>query len=355
MEKIGINEFGTFLQVNKEIFNGFKFIGSARYDKNSNYKGRVTPRVAAVYTFADKHNLRFSYQTGFRNPDTQSQYIYFPAGSTILLGTARDNAERYGVMEGGAWTRSSYNAFLATGGILDETTGAPTGGNPAVLQEAYANYIKPERLEAFEFGYKGVIADKVLVDANYFTTNYTDFEGGVNLVSKLPTTHRGQTLAPGTGFAVDSYTTDDVKTWGFGLGLTFDIGSGYKLISNYNFQRQEIDYSEPNSDFLSYFNTPENMYTFTFSNREVFKNFGFSASLRFQDEFMYESTFANMMIPSHGALDAQVSYKIESIGTILKVGGNHIGIGNNDYRSRPGGPFIGKLFYASLTFDELLN
>ena len=34
-------------------------------------------------------------------------------------------------------------------------------------------------------------------------TDYTDFEGGVNLVSKLPTTHRGQTLAPGTGFAVD--------------------------------------------------------------------------------------------------------------------------------------------------------
>jgi len=355
LEKISINEFGSFLQVNKEIFTGFKFIGSARYDKNSNYKGRVTPRVAAVYTFADKHNLRFSYQTGFRNPDTQSQYIYFPAGSTILLGTARDNAERYGVMEGGAWTRSSYNAYLASGGILDETTGNPTGGNPALLQEAYANYIKPERLSAFEFGYKGVIGEKVLVDANYFTTNYTDFEGGVNLVSKLPTTHRGQTLAPGTGFAVDSYTTDEVKTWGFGLGLTFDIGSGYKLIGNYNFQRQEIDYSEPNSDFLSYFNTPENMYSFTFSNREVFENFGFSASLRFQDDFLYESTFANMHIPSHGALDAQVSYKIESMSTVLKVGGNHIGIGNNDYRSRPGGPFIGKLYYVSLTFDELLN
>ena len=193
------------------------------------------------------------------------------------------------------------------------------------------------------------------MDAHYFTTDYTDFEGGVNLDSNLPTTHRGQTLAPGTGFAVDSYTTDEVKTWGFGLGLTFDIGSGYKLIGNYNFQRQEIDYSEPNSDFLSYFNTPENMYSFTFSNREVFENFGFSASLRFQDDFLYESTFANMHIPSHGALDAQVSYKIESMSTILKVGGNHIGIGNNDYRSRPGGPFVGKLYYVSLTFDELLN
>ena len=44
-----------------------------------------------------------------------------------------------------------------------------------------------------------------------------------------------------------------------------------------------------------------------------------------------------------------------SMKSILKVGGNHIGIDNNDYRSRPGGPFVGKLFYVSLTFDEFLN
>ena len=128
------------------------------------------------------------------------------------------------------WTRSSYNAYLASGGILDETTGNPTGGNPAILQEAYAN-IKPERLSAFEFGYKGVISDKVLVDANYFTTDYTDFEGGVNLVSVAYNTQRSNSCS-GYWIAVDSYTTDEVKTWGFGLGLTFDIGSGYKLIGN---------------------------------------------------------------------------------------------------------------------------
>jgi hypothetical protein len=97
------------------------------------------------------------------------------------------------------------------------------------------------------------------------------------------------------------------------------------------------------------------MYTFTVANREIFKNFGFSASLRFQDEFLYESTFSNMTIPAYGSLDAQINYKIESLKTILKLGGNHIGIGNNDYRSRSGGPFIGKTFYLSLTFDEFLN
>ena len=169
LEKISINEFGSFLQVNKEIFTGFKFIGSARYDKNSNYKGRVTPRVAAVYTFADKHNLRFSYQTGFRNPDTQSQYIYFPAGSTILLLVQLETMPKgmvlWKVVRGQdlhimpIWRLEEFlMRQLVTQLWVTQLS----------LQEAYANYIKPERLSAFEFGYKGVIGEKVLVDANYF-------------------------------------------------------------------------------------------------------------------------------------------------------------------------------------------
>ena len=54
-------------------------------------------------------------------------------------------------------------------------------------------------------------------------------------------------------------------------------------------------------------------------------------------------------------LDIQVNYKIESLKTIVKVGGNNIGIGSGDYRTRPGGPFVGKLWYMTLTFDEFLN
>ncbi len=355
-ERIHIGEFGAFAQVNTEVFDGFRFIGSLRYDKNQNYEGQVTPRIAAVYTFAENHNLRFSYQTGFRSPDTQSQFIFFPTGTSTLLGTARDNAERYGVMEGGAWTNESYQAFLLSGGTLDPATGDPIGGNPALLKEAYVDYIKPERLSSIEFGYKGIISDVLLVDMNYYNTNYQDFEGGQNVNAKFASTHKGQAIPAGYTWALNSNTDAEVRSWGFGMGLTVDVGGGYKLSGNYNYKNLEIDGSDRSeSDFISYFNTPENMYSFTFSNREVFKNFGFSASLRFQDDFLYESTFANMMIPAYGTFDAQVSYKIESLKSILKVGGNHIGIDNNDYRSRPGGPFVGKLFYVSLTFDEFLN
>jgi outer membrane cobalamin receptor len=52
-------------------------------------------------------------------------------------------------------------------------------------------------------------------------------------------------------------------------------------------------------------------------------------------------------------VDAQVSYKVTSIKTLVKVGGTNI-LGG-DYRTNLGGPFIGQQYYISLTFDEFLK
>src|SRR5690606_30146134 len=100
-QRITINEVGFFAQFTKTIAESLRLTGSLRYDKNENFDAQVTPRISAVYTFNDTHNIRASFQTGFRNPDTQAQYIYFPAGTNTLLGSARANAERYGLHEGG--------------------------------------------------------------------------------------------------------------------------------------------------------------------------------------------------------------------------------------------------------------
>jgi hypothetical protein len=74
-----------------------KFTGSIRYDKSKNFEGNYSPRVSLVYSAGEsrKHNFRASFQTGFRNPSTQDQYIGFNVGSAILLGSAPDNLTRY--------------------------------------------------------------------------------------------------------------------------------------------------------------------------------------------------------------------------------------------------------------------
>jgi outer membrane receptor protein involved in Fe transport len=70
-----------------------KFTGSMRYDKAQNFDGNYSK---LVYSGGEsrKHNFRGSFQTGFRNPTTQDQYIGFNVGS-ILLGSAPDNLTRY--------------------------------------------------------------------------------------------------------------------------------------------------------------------------------------------------------------------------------------------------------------------
>src|SRR5690606_22466310 len=74
-----------------------KFTGSLRYDKSQNFDGFVSPRVSFVYSAgADKrHNIRASYQTGFRNPTTQDQYIGLDLGPFALIGSAEDNLDRF--------------------------------------------------------------------------------------------------------------------------------------------------------------------------------------------------------------------------------------------------------------------
>src|SRR5690606_18718988 len=125
-ERITIDEYGFYTQLSKEIVSNLKLTGSLRYDKNENFDGQLTPRISAVYTAGETHNIRASFQTGFRNPDTQAQFIYFPAGSGILLGGTKSNAGRYGIHNGGALNSEGETVTL--------------------------DFIKPEKLRAYEIG-----------------------------------------------------------------------------------------------------------------------------------------------------------------------------------------------------------
>ncbi|HEX9150672.1 MAG TPA: carboxypeptidase-like regulatory domain-containing protein, partial [Flavobacterium sp.] len=87
---INYNEYGAYTQLTKRFIDDrLKFTGSVRYDKSKNFDGSVSPRVSLVYSGGEskKHNFRASFQTGFRNPSTQDQYIGFNVGSAILLGS----------------------------------------------------------------------------------------------------------------------------------------------------------------------------------------------------------------------------------------------------------------------------
>jgi iron complex outermembrane recepter protein len=349
-ERIKINEFGVYTQISKSL-GDLKLTGSIRYDKNENFDGLVTPRLSAVYTFLENHNIRASFQTGFRNPQTQAQFIYFPASDGTLLGSTKANAERYHVHNGGSYTRDSYRSYQASGGSLD-ASGNTVGGNPSLLVESDVPYVKPEHLKAFEVGYKGLFSTNILIDANVYYNIYNDFLGTDFVASKTSSVHQGTTLAPGTIFSLYSNSPEEIKSYGVGLGVTYNLLKGYSVNFNYNFADFSFDEVEGRS-YNAGFNTPNNKFSVGIGNRKLTKNLGFNINYRWQEEFEWFSSYGTWIVPSFGVFDAAVSYRLPSIKSVVKLGGTNLGGG--DYRTNIAGPFVGQMYYLSITFDEFFK
>jgi outer membrane receptor protein involved in Fe transport len=356
--RVVINEFGAYTQIAKTFAEKLKVTGSIRYDKNENFNGQLSPRLSAVYELNKNNNLRASFQTGFRNPDTQAQFIFFPTAGPTLLGSAEKNAGRYGVHNGGSYTQTAFTNFRNAGGTLS-ANGTPAGPAAAlaILQDpnATANvaYVQPEQLQSFELGYKGLAFSKLLVDLNGYYTSYNNFLGSQIVAAKAATTHQGVVSAPGRLFSLYSNSPEEIKSFGVGLGLTYSLPKNFIVNGNYNWA--DIDALET-AEFNAGFNTPNNRFSIGIGNRKVAKNLGFNINYRWQEDFLWISSFGNnlpALIPSFGVLDAQVNYKVSSIKSMIKIGATNLGGG--DYRTNLGSPFVGQQYYISITFDEFLN
>lgn len=338
-----IDEYGAFLQVGKKLFaDKLKLTAATRYDKSQNFEGRFTPRFTGVLTVAPNNNIRASYQTGFRIPTTQNQYILLNTGSTTLIGGISSLLDSKGLREG-----------IGQGYTRESVVAATKANDPTLAKKYYfSSELKPESSESYEFGYKGLLTKSLLVDAYYYGTTYKDFISSLALLrNENPTTGAPIGGVPTT--ASKSYGTvvnnpDKVKSYGFGLGVDY-LYQGFKFSANVSSDRIK----ESQSALQSEFNTPEWRYNVGVSNANVFKNVGASLTYRWQDAYRWSSTFVAGDVDAFGTMDAQVSFKIPAQKLTLKFGGSNIL--NKYYRTNFGNPMVGAVYYATITFDQLMK
>lgn len=383
---IKYDEYGAYTQVQKKIMDDrLKFTGSVRYDKSQNFDGSFSPRVSLVYSAGEKknHNFRSSFQTGFRNPTTQDQYIGFNVGNAVLIGSAPDNLNRFtenlpvntvvgqafaggstAVMTGqnayyNSYTASSVQAFAAL---------APS--NPvaasALLKRTDVGLVKPETVKAFDLGYRGQISD-FSIDLNGYYNIYNDFIGNLTVVAPYygtaqdapnplgdPTTDFGtrslHALQNGNTRSYQLYTNTDVeiKSLGFGIGVNKKIFKNFEIGANYNYAQFDFDQAQDPS-FEAGFNTPKHRVKGTLSNDKVFKNFGFNVSARWNDEYLWQSSFADGMIDSATVLDAQINYGIPQLKTVVKIGATNLF--GKEYTQVLGAGAIGQQYFVALTIN----
>jgi outer membrane receptor protein involved in Fe transport len=341
---ININEFGGYVQVQKWLLNNvLKLTGSVRYDKSQNFDGRFTPRATALIKVAENNNIRLSYQTAYRFPATQDQYInLLTGGANRLIG---------GLPEFNTFFRFNTNpAFTSESIVAYRQSIAGGAANPGLLVQAQFQKIKPETVNSYEIGYRGLVTRNLLIDLYGYYSRYKNFIGRVAVgrgVSEVLSRAATELASPFTSnnysFVVN--TNNEVKAIGWGLSVNYQLGRNYEL--NANISSDQL--SDVPSNIVTFFNTPKLRYNIGLANQDVGKGIGFNVIYRWQDDVNWEGTFGTGKISSYGTMDAQVSYKFPKTKNLLKLGASNLL--NNYYRSAFGNPDVGGLYYVSFGFN----
>lgn len=356
-EEISFTEFGAYAQITKRLLEDkLKLQGSLRYDKNENFEGQFSPRLSAVYSQGN-HNFRGSFQRGFRLPTTQDQFIDLDVVTRRLIGSNQLLVDRYNFDPQNAYVSTSVDRAIATG-----------DANAFALEDRVANDFKPEKVNTYEVGYKGLFADgRLLVDAYYYYSAYTDFIAEIDFTQAIPNGLTGpkvndspqlrQDIINGTvptqRFGFDINATGEVQAQGWALQLDYSLPSGYTIGGNVAYNELISQDDLIAQGFRAAYNTPKYRYNIKFENRKVTDRLGFNVTWRWQQAFLWESSFGVGVIPSFGTLDAQVSYKVPDLKSTVKLGASNLL--NQYYTTSLGNPSIGGIYYIQVTFDEFFK
>jgi outer membrane receptor protein involved in Fe transport len=381
---ITIQEIGAFAQASKKVLNDkLNLMASLRWDKNENFDAQTNPRFSAVYSVTPNSNFRASYQTGFRLPTTQNQHIDLNAVSARLIG----GLPQYAIARNALQYAYDLRSVLAYTSAVSANSSNPTAiGDPNNLRLlkpiSSVEPVKPEQVQSIEVGYRGLIADKLSVDVVYYHNTYNDFiasqfvrkaSGVIDIEGMTldnpqynfdPRTEQNirnaqtlltpiTTIGKENTFSIPTNVDRTLVAQGFAVGLEYALEKGYKLGANYNWNKLNDADQLAEDGFLAEFNTPEHKYNVTFGNRKVTEKLGFNVTYRWQDQFNWESSFAQGVVPAIGTVDAQISYKLKEMKSVIKIGGSNIT--NERYVLNYGGPTVGAIYYISLTFDELMK
>jgi len=377
-EEFDIDEFGAYVQASKTIADEkLDLQGSLRYDKNEYFDGQFSPRFSAVFTIANNHNIRASFQRGFRIPSTQTQLIDLDVVTRRLIGSNPVLIDRYNFETNTVYYEDS----------IEEARGALNAGQSMaeareLLEPVTFDEFETEKVNSFEIGYKTLINNKLFLDAYYYYSAYEDFIAEIQFTQAVDINERGNEDArdgfdPAPGFNPDSdsgkediinnsvpngrlqsYGVDvnadgTVEAHGFAFEAKYVIGNGYSLGGNMAFNKLISQQDLIDQGFRAEYNTPEWRYNINLENRKVTPNIGFNVVYRWQDAFLWESSFGKGVIDAYGTLDAQISYRLPSLNTSIKLSGSNIL--NSHHVTSFGNPRLGAIYLISFTFDQFMN
>lgn len=349
------NKTGAFTQVNKDMFDKkLRLSATIRADKADYFDWKFNPRITVVYSPLSDLTVRAAYQSGYRFPSIFEGFSNVNSGGVKRVGGLKIMSD--GIFEN-SYTKASIDAFQAkvTSDInsLGLTQAQAIEKNKEILKKNPYTYLKPEYVQSFEFGIRGLAISKSLFfDIDFYYNAYQNFiaqmEGSIpktNNPDSIPTYLYSKTKQD--KYRLWTNSQSKIYNYGAGLGLRYRLSEKLSVMSNVTYSR--LDRTDDKDGLEDGYNTPEWMINGTIMTENIWKNLGASITGRYQTKYDYVSFLVSGTVLEYWTLDAMINYSFKKPGIIVKAGATNLL--NKPYYSILGGSSVGGMYYLSLTYN----
>jgi outer membrane receptor protein involved in Fe transport len=346
----------VFGQVEYRFTERLNGVASARWDRSTLHSGRVSPRVAAVYTLAPSQTVRVTYGRAFQAANLTEYFLSLPVAPPIDL--------------------SPIQAALT-----------PVIGNTSLdLQNlpilAVGNdHLRVEQVDSIEAGYQGVIGGRLLVSASVYRNRLKDFityllpQVGTSLgrlnssfgpYTPPPSLSPGaaavvkatlETALPPSLFAALSNDANgrpviallsfsnfgSATTAGVELGASYLLPAGWMIQGSYTGFHSSVS-DIPENPLLP--NAPAHQ----FSAAAAYARGRLSSTLRYRwvDSFPWLSGIYVGPVPRYGVSDLNGSYRLAEH---ITAGADVANVLDNEHYEAFGGDLLGRRALVHVTYS----
>lgn len=210
VDGLDFEQYGVSAQVERDIVPSLRAVVAGRYDWQTNYGERFSPKLGLVYTPVPGNSVRVTYGEAFVAPTTLQQEIFIPSGSAGGIPIV---------------IRGNAGGFTTTG-----TDGAVTE----------IASIQPETVRTFEVGYRGLPAENLFVDVNAYLSDAEDFISPLTTLPGLVTAIGDRQLSqPEVVLTYQNF--GQVTSYGADLGVTYVLNDRVTVGGTYSYFDADLD------------------------------------------------------------------------------------------------------------------
>ena len=199
-EKPELNTPFVYLQYDQDVNKKINIIYGARFDKFSEYKSQVSPKLSGIYQINDKNSLKFSVGYGFKAPDFRQLYFNF-VNSTI----------GYSVI--------GFNVYEE---LINQLVDDGQISNILVPIEEFNDELKPESSISLNLGLNNNMNENLGIKTNLFLNKVTNLIDTRIVANKI----NGQNV-------FSYYNVNDVVTYGLEANSEYKIDNNLKFLLGY--------------------------------------------------------------------------------------------------------------------------